>query len=117
MKGKEIVLLILIIVAGVIFYYAQTGKFHFGLNWEDDFFFTGEEYTYEESQVVEPPLAARLQLTNAHGDVEIQGTDEERVTITLQKKIWRRNEEQAKEVSDKLHMTITKGDLLLQGFH
>jgi len=114
MKGKEIVLLILIIVAGVIFYYGQTGKFHFGLNWEDDFFFTGEEYTYEETQVVEPPLAARLQLTNAHGDVEFQGTDEERVTITLQKKIWRRTEEQAKEVSDRLHMTINKGDLLLK---
>jgi len=111
MKAKEVFLLIFIIIAGVIFYYAQTDKIGLNFGWEDDFLVTGEEFTYEESQVLEPPFAAKLRLLNAHGDVEIQGTDEERMTITLQKRIWRRKESQAKEVSDRLHMTLTKGEL------
>jgi hypothetical protein len=114
MKAKEIFLLILIILAGVIFYYAHTEKIHLNFGWEEgDFLVAGEEYTYEESQAVEPPFPASLRLVNAHGDVEIQGTDEERITITLQKRIWRREEAQAKEVSDKLHITLSKGELVL----
>ncbi len=113
MKGKEIVLLILIIVAGVIFYYAQTGKIQIGWDGDDNFFLGGEEYTYEESRTAEPPFPATLHLTNAHGDVEIQGTDEPGITISLQKQIWRRHEQEAKDVASKLHVTIDKGERLL----
>ena len=113
MKAKEVILLILIIFAGVIFYYAHNEKIRLNFSWDEDFLVTGEEFTSEESQVVEPPFPSKLRLVNAHGDVEIQGTDEERMTITLQKKIWRRKESQAKEVSDKLHVTLSKGELLL----
>ncbi len=113
MKGKEILLLILIVVAGVVFYYAQTGRFHIGLEWEDDFFLGGEQYTFEESQSVEPPFASTLRLTNAHGDVEILGTDDPGMTITLQKQVWRRHEEEAKDVASKLHIIIDKKEGLV----
>ena len=108
MKAKEIVLLILIIVAGVFFYHAYTGELDVYFDFNGHFFFFTDEFVYEEFQELEPPYPSPLQIINAHGDIEIQGTDEERITISFQKKIWRKNEEQAREVSDKLKMIIHK---------
>ena len=106
MKAKEIILLILIIVAGVTFYHAHTGKIYIDI--DDHIFFDHEKFVYEEFQELEPPFPPQLQVTNAHGDIEIQGTDEGRITVSFEKTIWRRNEEQAKEIADELKMTIDK---------
>lgn len=114
MKAKEIILLIFIIAGGVFFYYAQTGKIHIDWNLDDHFFFIHlEEFIYEESQEIEPPFPSLLQINNAHGDIEIQGTEEEKITVFFQKIIWRKNEEQAKEVSDKLKMVVERKELQL----
>ena len=106
MKAKEIILLILIIVAGVTFYHAHTGKIYIDI--DDHIFFDHEKFVYEEFQELEPPFPPQLRVTNAHGDIEIQGTDEGRITVSFEKTIWRRNEEQAKEIADELKMIIDK---------
>jgi hypothetical protein len=106
MKAKEIILLILIIAAGVTFYHAHTGKIYIDI--DDHIFFDREKFVYEEFQEIEPPFPPQLQVINAHGDIEIQGTDEGRITVSFEKTIWRRNEEQAKEIADELKMTIDK---------
>ena len=106
MKAKEIILLILIIAAGVTFYHAHTGKIYIDI--DDHIFFDHEKFVYEEFQEIEPPFPPQLQVINAHGDIEIQGTDEGRITVSFEKTIWRRNEEQAKEIADELKMTIDK---------
>ncbi len=106
MKAKEIILLILIIVVGVTFYHAHTGKIYIDI--DDHIFFDHEKFVYEEFQELEPPFPPQLQVTNAHGDIEIQGTDEGKITVSFEKVIWRRNEEQAKEVADELKMIIDK---------
>ena len=106
MKAKEIILLILIIVVGVTFYHAHTGKIY--IDFDDHISFDHEKFVYEEFQELEPPFPPLLQVTNAHGNVEIQGTDEERITVSFEKTIWRRNEEQAKEIADELKMIIDK---------
>jgi len=108
MKAKEIILLIFIIIAGVIFYHAQTGKIHFDSYCGDGFFFFYDEFEYEESQEIDPPFPPELQVINAHGDIEIQGTTEEKVTVILRKKIWHKNEDLAKEISNKLKMSVNK---------
>lgn len=108
MKAKEIILLILIIAAGIFFYHAQTGKIDIFWDFDGHLFFNLEEYTFEESTEISPPLPSRLQITNRHGDVEIEGTEEEKITILLRKTIWRRNEEQAKNVSDRLKMIVSR---------
>lgn len=114
MKAKEILLLILIIVTGVFFYHAQTGKIHIDWDLDGHFFFIHlEEFIYEESQEIEPPFPPELQINNAHGEIEIQGTEEEKITISFQKIIQRKNEEQAKEISDKLKMIVDKNELQL----
>jgi hypothetical protein len=108
MKAKEIILLILIIVVGVTFYHAHTGKIY--IDFDDHIFFDHEKFVYEEFQELEPPFPPQLKVMNAHGDIEIQGTDEDKITVSFEKVIWRRNEEHAKEVADELKMNIDKND-------
>ncbi|UCC39783.1 MAG: hypothetical protein JSV96_18730 [Candidatus Aminicenantes bacterium] len=108
MRAKEIVVLILIIGAGIIFYHAQTGKLHIDWDIEDHIYFSLEEYISEESQEIQPPFPALIEIDNSHGDIEIHGTEEEKITVRFQKVIWRKNEEKAKEVSDKLRMIVNR---------
>ena len=108
MKAKEIILLIFIIIAGVTFYHIHTGKIDF--DWADGFFYSYDEFIYEETHEVSPPFPAELQITNNHGDIRIQGNDENRIIIAFTKNIRRRNEEQADTVAEDLHMIMNKDD-------
>jgi hypothetical protein len=47
---------------------------------------------------------------NSHGQVEVQGAETDRITFVFEKRIWRRDEERAREVADQLHPVVTKGD-------
>jgi hypothetical protein len=108
MKAKEIILLVFIIAAGVFFYHVQAGKID--VVWDDFIAWDFNEYAYQETEVIDPPLPASLHVLNSHGQVEVLGTETDRITFTFEKKIWRRNEEKAREVADKLHPIVTKGD-------
>ncbi|MDH7512244.1 MAG: hypothetical protein QHH14_04775 [Clostridiales bacterium] len=111
MKAREVVLLVFIIAAGIFFYHARTGKLDF--DWEDYVALDWNAYDYEESHVVEPPLPPALKVINAHGNVEIRGTEGDKITFTFKKKIWRRNEERARQVAEKLHPIVAKDDSFL----
>jgi hypothetical protein len=108
MKAKEIVLLVLFIAAGILFYEAKTGKID--LEWRlDDFgWLDGRAFTYQESRVLEAPLPSSLRLLNAHGDVTIEGAETAAISVTLEKKVWRRREQEAKAVADALRLRITR---------
>ncbi len=108
MKGKEIILLILIIAAGIIFYHAQTGKIWIDWEWEEGIYFGHEEFVYDVSEEIVPPFPSVLRVINAHGNVEIQGTKQESISVTLEKKIYRRRQKQADEVADKLEIVVQK---------
>jgi len=112
MKAKEIILLILIVGAGIFFYHAHTGKIDidWGCDWDGFFFIHLEEFTYEEFEEIDPPLPSQLEIDNAHGDIEIQGGQEEKIAISFQKIIRRKNEEKAKEVADALKMIVEKNE-------
>lgn len=107
MKFKEVFLLILIIAIGVFFYHAQTGKLHIDFDWGEGIFFSYDEFTYEESKEIPPPYPQEIQVINSHGDVEIIGTDEEKITVYFEEKIRRKNQEDADEVADKLKMMVS----------
>jgi len=106
MKAKEIILLILIIVVGILFHQLYTGKIDVYFDLDDDFVVISNEFDYEDYQELEPPFPALLQVENSYGDVEIQGTSEEKIAITLRKTIWRRKEDTAREIADELKMVI-----------
>jgi DUF4097 and DUF4098 domain-containing protein YvlB len=105
MKAREIVFLIFFIAAGVFLYHAQTGKLD--IAWDDIFALDWNDYTYEESRVIEPPFPNFLKIENSHGTVEIQGTEGDTITFTFDKRIWRQNEAKARDVADRLHPVVS----------
>lgn len=117
MRAREIFLLIFIICAGIFFFHAQTGKLDWdidwGINWGEDFLFNVDEYAYEDSLEIEPPYPPELQVLNTHGSINVQGTEGGKITLTLRKRIWRRNEEKARKVSDELQMVVDKTESAL----
>jgi hypothetical protein len=106
MKGKEIILLILIVTAGIIFYHAQTGKIWIDWELDDGIFIGQDEFVYEETEEISPPFASHLIIDNTHGQVEVLGTAQDSISITLEKMIYRQKQKQADEAAAMLHMTV-----------
>ena len=85
MKAKEIILLILIVTVGIIFYHAQTGKIWIDWDWDEGIYFGQEEFVYEETEEISPPFPLNLRIINAHGHVEVEGANQDGISITLRK--------------------------------
>jgi len=110
MRFREVLLVVFLLAVGVVIYQAQTGRWDLHFGWNDDgvFGWGGKEYAFEEAQVIDGPLPAALEITNSHGSVEVRGADQETVQLTFKKKIWRRDEADAREVDGKLKPVIKK---------
>lgn len=115
MKFREIVLLLLIIGAGTCVYFFETGgvgNWSMIQGWNDgDFFvFPGKEFAYEETRTFAAPLPAVLEIVNGHGWVELRGEDRDDVQVVLKKRIWRRDEADARQTAAGLRMTEARKD-------
>jgi len=108
MRFREVLLVIVLLLAGVAVYQAQTGKWDLHFGWEDGVFGLGNEYGFEESRTIEAPLPAALEITNSHGWVEVRGADAESVQLTFKKRVWRKDEAAAREIADKLHYKLDR---------
>jgi DUF4097 and DUF4098 domain-containing protein YvlB len=111
MKAREIILLVLIVAGGIILTQEKTGKI-WPDGWAGDFlFFDGRAFTFQESQVVEAPLPATLSVVNAHGEVSVEAAETDRITLTLEKIVRRRDEAEARAVAEKIKATVGKDGL------
>ncbi|MBN2245976.1 MAG: DUF4097 family beta strand repeat protein [Candidatus Aminicenantes bacterium] len=108
MKIKEILLMLLIIAAGIFFYHAQTGKLDWDWDWGGELFFDYDEFLYTESQEFDPPFPPTLDISNAHGEVTIKSSLDNKITVTMVKKIYSRNEKDAREISERLWLVHTE---------
>lgn len=108
MKAKEIILLVLIVAAGIFFYHAQTGKIWIDWDWDEGIYFGQEEFVYEETEEIAPPFPGSLSIDNAHGHVEVEGADQDFISVRFEKRIFRREQRQADEVAEKLRMAVDK---------
>ena len=106
MKAKEIFLLIFIILVGVFITQVHTGKFDLDFGWGDSILFGYDEFVFEEREEIESPLPEELRINNSHGSIEIFGSDEDIITISFKKRIWRKEEVDAQEIADQLKMFI-----------
>jgi hypothetical protein len=107
MKAREVLLLVLIVVIGVVFYQVRTGGIRIDGDWEGPFG-GGRTFDFEESLTLEGPIPARIEVRNAHGDVEVRGADQEMVTVTFLKKVRRRTEAEARSVADGLKPVVAR---------
>jgi hypothetical protein len=114
MKAKEIILLILIVTVGIIFYHAQTGKIWIDWDWDEGIYFGQEEFVYEETEEINPPFPLSLRIINAHGHVEVEGANQDSISITFEKRIFRREKKEADKVSEQLEMAVEKQADLIQ---
>ncbi len=104
MKAKEIFLLIFIILVGVSITQVYKGDFHLDWGWGDGLLFGYEKFVFEETEEIESPLPGELRIRNSHGSVEIFGSDKENITISFEKRIWRKDEVEAREIAEQLKM-------------
>jgi len=109
MRAREVILVILIIAAGVFLHYAKSGKLD-GIWDEGDLFRfgRGEEFVFEETEDIPGPLPAEIQVINAHGTVDIEGTATDKIAVAFKKSIFRRNREEAQKVADLLKMVVNR---------
>ncbi len=104
MKAKEIFLLIFIILIGMSLTQVYKGDFHLDWGWGDGLLFGYEKFVFEDTEEIESPLPGELRIRNSHGSVEIFGSDEENITISFEKRIWRKDETTAQEIAEQLKM-------------
>ncbi len=115
MKFREIVLLLFIICAGTCVYFIETGGvgnwfMMNGWNSSDFVVFPGKEFAYEETRTFAAPLPAGLEIDNGHGWVELRGEDRDDIKVVFKKRIWRRDEADARQTAAGLRMTEARKD-------
>ncbi|MCJ7587659.1 MAG: DUF4097 domain-containing protein [Candidatus Aminicenantes bacterium] len=108
MRAREVILLLFIIAAGVTVHEIQHGNLPIFWDFEEGILWNAEEFSFEETLTVEPPFPTDLAVQNAHGRVDVQGAETDRITITLTKRIYRKNEADARAVSDRLRAVLRK---------
>ncbi len=108
MKSKEIILLIAIILAGVTITLSRSGRLPF-LEWDwQPFIIEGEQFSFEEVRLVEPPLPATLLVNNPKGEVIVEKSEGEKVEIFWEKRVWAKKEEEAKALADGIKLVLNK---------
>lgn len=109
MRAKEIVLLVLLVLAGTCVYQVQTGRWWIG--WDDGdegFAFGGRVFTFEERLDVESPPGGALEVENGNGAVEIRAGNRPGIEVVMEKRIRRRSEEQAREIAGRLRIVARR---------
>jgi DUF4097 and DUF4098 domain-containing protein YvlB len=108
MKFREVLLVVVLVLAGLVLFQFKTGRWSLDdINWGDDFVFATQEATAEETRTLEAPLPPVLEIENGHGRVEVRGADQDFAQLTFKKVAWRRKEEDAKAVIAQVKYTMT----------
>ncbi len=109
MKFKEILLVVVLILAGFVFFQFKTGKWDVNWDWDwaDGFGRFSGEASAEETRTFEAPLPAAIEVQNGNGWVEVRGADQETVQMTFKKTAWRRTDEEAREIVDRIRYVVT----------
>lgn len=108
MKAREVVLLLLIIAAGVLIHQVQEGNLPIIWDLDEGLGWNAEEYRFEETLTVPAPVPAALVVENELGEVEVQGAETETITILLTKRIYRRDEAEARAVAGRLRAVLRR---------
>ncbi len=108
MKFREVLLVIFLILAGLVVYQVETGHWNFDLmwGWDGDFGGFGREYVTEETRTIEAPLPPAIEVLNGHGWVEVRGGDQDAIQLTFKKVVWRRTDEEARDVAGRIKYAL-----------
>ncbi len=108
MKFREVLLVVVLILAGFVIFQFKTGKWDLGSDWVwFEGFGLGQEVTAEEQTVIPAPLPAALEIQNGRGTVEVRGSDQDIAQLTFRKTVWRRRKEDADALAAQVRYTMT----------
>jgi hypothetical protein len=108
MKFKEILLVIVLILAGFVLFQVKTGRWSLDdISWGDDFGIINKEVAAEETRTIEAPLPPAIEIVNGQGWVEIRGADQDFAQLTFKKVVWRRKEEEARAIAGQIKYVLT----------
>jgi hypothetical protein len=109
MKFREVALVVILILAGLVLFQVKTGHWNFDWDWgwDGDFGFLGKEVTAEVTRTIESPLPPAIEIENGRGWVEVRGGDQDFAQLTFKKVVWRRDEEEARQIADQLEYSLT----------
>ncbi len=111
MRFRDVVLVVVLILAGFVFFQFKTGQWRFDGDWAwfDDWNwgFDGREVIAEDTRTFEAPLPPAIEIANGHGRVEVRGGDQDFAQMTFRKVVWRRDPEEAKSVAAQVKYTAT----------
>jgi hypothetical protein len=107
MKFREVLLVVVLVLAGFVLFQFKTGRWDLDdISWGDDFWVAHQEVTVEETRTIETPPPV-IEVVNGHGWVEVRGADQDFVQLTFKKVVWRRKEEEARDVAGQIKYTLT----------
>jgi DUF4097 and DUF4098 domain-containing protein YvlB len=116
MKFRQIVLVVVLVLAGFVVFQVKTGKWSLDGDWVwlDDLGFAGQEASAQEERTIQAPLPPAIEIENAHGAVEVRGGDQDFVQLTFKKTVWRRKKEDAESlVAQVKHILTATADKLV----
>jgi DUF4097 and DUF4098 domain-containing protein YvlB len=124
MKFREVLLVVVLVLAGFVLFQVKTGKWSLDGDWVwlDDIGFAGQEASAAEERTIQAPLPPAIEILNDHGAVEVRGGDQDFVQMTFKKTVWRRKKEDAEALvaevkhvltatPDKLVLSTNRGEL------
>jgi len=108
MRFRDVVLVVVLILAGFVFFQFKTGKWTVDGDWGwfDDWNFDGHEVVAEETRTIEAPLPPVIEIANGHGRVEVRGGDQDFAQLTFKKVVWRRDLEEARTIAGQIKYTV-----------
>jgi len=110
MKFKEIVLVVVLILAGFVVFQVKTGRWSVDGDWIwFEGFGIGQEATAAEVRTIPAPLPRSIEIVNGHGSVEVRGGDQDFAQLTFKKAVWRRKKEDAEALVAQVKSTLTAG--------
>ncbi|NTV04515.1 hypothetical protein HGA89_06370, partial [bacterium] len=107
MRFREVVLVIVLVLAGLEVYQVKSGHWNLDLNLGDEFVGFGREFSAEETRTIDGPLPPVIEIQIGQGWVDVRGGDQETVQMTFKKVVWRRSEEEARDVAGRIRYTLT----------
>jgi hypothetical protein len=112
MRAREIVLALLIILAGVSLTFVKSGRL--SIDGEEIFGWSGREFRFEETRDIPGPVPAWLEVANSHGAVTVEAAATDQVRIVFTKRVWRKDEAAAKSTAETIKLIANQtGDRLV----
>jgi hypothetical protein len=108
MKFKEIIFLIFLCAAGILFTHIQTGRLDGEIYLGEGIFFPHDVFTHYATQELEAPFPSVIEIANPDGSVQVEPAAEKIIRIKLEKKIRHKNESEAAEMAEELKTTVSR---------